>query len=67
MPLKLHEEVKAEVARMVENCQSCKDGEFCPECREDIEHLQENSEYDVTDYISKKVPEELVEKGDSRS
>jgi len=59
MPLKLYEEVKANIASMVDNCQSCKDREFCQECREDIEFFQEDTDYDVTDYISKIVPEDL--------
>lgn len=63
MTLKLHEEVKADIARMVENCQSCKDGDFCQECREDIEFFQEDTDYDVTEYISKIVPEDLKQKG----
>ena len=61
MPLKLHEEVKTDIARMVDNCQSCKDGSFCQECREDIEFFQEDTDYDVTDYISKTVPEDFRE------
>jgi hypothetical protein len=59
--MKHHEEVKAAVARMVDNCQSCKDGDFCQECREDIKHLQEVNDFDVTEYVSKNVPEELTE------
>lgn len=63
MPLKHDEEVKAGVARMVDNCQSCKDGDFCRECREDIQALREECDFDVTDYILKSVPEDLKQKG----
>jgi hypothetical protein len=59
------EEVKAGVARMVEACQSCRDNDFCEECSEDIRSFQEREDFDVTDYVSKSVPESLKDGSDS--
>jgi hypothetical protein len=55
----MEEETKSVVARMVDLCQSCSDDDFCKECREDIQFFQEQADFDVTDYITLSVPEDL--------
>ena len=63
--LTLEEETKADIASMVDRCQSCQDKEFCLECREDIEFLQDKHDFDVTDYIDLEVPMDLREDSES--
>jgi len=57
--LTMEEETKSVVARMVDMCQSCSDDDFCKECREDIQFFQDKFDFDVTDYITLTVPEDL--------
>lgn len=55
----MEEETKSIVARMVDLCQSCSDDDFCKECREDIQFFQDKFDFDVTEYITLSVPDDL--------
>ena len=48
--LKHHEEVQAEVARIVDNCANCRE-EVCEKHCEIIENIQHREEFDVTGYL----------------
>lgn len=59
--LRHDEEVKAGVASMVDECLLCNQDDFCENHTEEIQKFQQREEFDVTEYISKKVPKRLKE------